>query len=48
MLGRLGCVSQAAEARDSGLEILTTNYGELRTTKDGIWVKVRHGPSVIL
>jgi len=48
MLGRLECVSQAAQARDSGLDFLTTNYGELRTTKDGIWVKVRHGPSVIL
>lgn len=42
MLGRLGCVSQAAQARDSRLDILTTDYGELRTTKDGIGVKVRH------
>jgi hypothetical protein len=24
--------------------LLTTDYGELRTTKDGIGVKVRHGP----
>jgi hypothetical protein len=24
--------------------LLTTNYGELRTTKDGIGVKIRHGP----
>ena len=42
MLGRLGRVSQAAQARDSLLDMLTTNDGELRTTKDGIGIKVRH------
>jgi hypothetical protein len=42
MLGRLGCVSQAVQAHDHRLDDLTTDYGELRTTKDGIGVKIRH------